>query len=327
MTVTVYSKILILLLFLSILHPGLQKIHINKDPTTICAENYTVFSFRSTTTHNTLDSTLQSAIPPHKPHDYVIKQTAHHFEIANECLTLSGPEEEDINQWVIPTDLCSSMNIVNVYGYSYNYDLYITSEENYCMFFSSFDSKHHLSLISRGTNFTAEYYTSETLFSKSKPLSCKSTVCHHTANVPYFVRLTSKSKKANPVSVSLVSLQFPVFYTNCRVEQIQPLEHIDGTRIKFPGASSFKCFNLVDEIRVQVINVGILISSIFLVLLLFHIFGMINVFTLCGFFKPDFTRFRSNMSHDMKNPSDITIHPDESDIELQDVTEESTLNE
>jgi hypothetical protein len=209
-----------------------------------------MFVFRTPPGHESLSATR---VAPSASSDYFFKWTIHHFSVSNDCVIIRANASEAIHFWLLPRDLCSGLNIVNIYGYSYSYALKLSSSNPVCMFFASFSASHHLALTSANANssFEAKLYTATSLAPGGAPRKAStSRSVSFSSEDPFCARLSTHSSKVKTIYAEMASLQLPLLYANCRAEDVEHIEDVrhDGVRIRAEEVSDEHSINPINEI-------------------------------------------------------------------------------
>ena len=305
---------MIALFSICIIHFGLRSETIDKDkPFSFCPDDSSIVFIRSKTNHNTINASIIKNIQI--SNQLELKQTVHHFYFNDSCLHLKTKSLEVINFWLIPNNLCPNLNIINDYGYSFRYDLKMEPLVPTCIFFQSLKTKHHITIspISSDVNLKTDIYNTKSLINKIpfQTYSTQSTQSFSDSE-PFFLRLSLRSRESKMLRVSLVSVNFPILYSNCKAEKIQLIKDIDidGKRYQHPNIQSTQCVNVIDELKIFIYVIIAIFIFFIIVLIILYFSGCINshfFYGLCQFsFKSRFDGPKKGvMSTSHKNSMDI----------------------
>jgi hypothetical protein len=253
--------------FVSLLSFGFRTSDIDADSEfQLCLHNASFVAFRSPRDHDPLAATIFGG---DGSSDHFFKRSVRHFSVSDKCLILKRNSSEVFSHWIIPQNLCPAINLVNVYGYSYKYSLTLDPGIVTCVFFSTFSSRHHISLTSANAEspFTAEFYTTSSLHTGGASKTATTTdTSSFSSGEPFFVRLSTPSKRIKTLYVSTATFQFQILYAKCRVEEIAVAEDVraDGVRVQSSDVSSEVCVNPIDEIAT--ISIDVLAIAVVLML-------------------------------------------------------------
>ena len=298
-------------------HFGFRRINAGSD-VRLCLDNTTMVGLRQESVQSTL---MVSHVNQAEIEDYTLGRDHRYFSVTEQCIELKGNSNEFVNTWMIPPNVCPGQNIVNVYGYSYEYNLKLSSSKVICLFFSSISSRHHINLRAwnSNTSFTAQFYTGTSLTSTGEPVQSVSTSlsCSFSAMEPFFVRLTTGAAKAKRLHVSMVSLHLPTPSMGCRNEEVV---EFNGNRepASVAGISDELCRSPGAEFGsfIRYIVFGAALLSVAGVIL--QGLGWVNWGRWCQKHPQRFQELAADaIAHEVANPSDVLHHEEEEEEEVQ----------
>lgn len=319
---------MIVLFAFGLIHFGLRSETLEKDkPFSFCTGDSSIIVIRSKTNHNTVSASVIKNIQI--TNQLNLKQTVHHFLLNESCLQLKTNLQEIINFWLIPSDLCPNLNIINDYGYSYSYTLKMEPHVPTCIFFQSLSAKHHISIspIESSMLLKTDVYNTQSLLNKSPYLTFSTQQTHtFSDSEPFFLKLSLRGRESKMFRISLVSVNFPILYSKCKAEEIQFITDIDsvGTRHQPPNIQSSQCINVIDELKTFLIVIAAIFSLLIIIIIVFYFSGCISNHFFYGICQSPFkSRFdgpkKGVMSTSHKNSMDIDAPiggRDHSDTEL-----------
>lgn len=263
--------------------PGFYRIEVSPSKTFIIdLENSTAFTFRESYPHYNftvkrgfLQSLSTNLLKPH----------VHHFSVSESPLVIESEVPQTYTQWILPSTLCRSHNFMHNFGYSFKYTLDSTKFTTSCLFFSSAELKHFVTLNSnsRENTFTAKFVTDKSLNEGGYEAECvNATVCSVMMTKPFFIRLSMPPNKPFNLSVGITTTHYPIKPTACSAEVILELEDAKASnRIQWEKVISPECKNVDNEIA-EVVEVLIEVIGLFIiVLLLMWMLGFISFRSLC----------------------------------------------
>ena len=316
--------LLIVLFVFCLIHFGLRSETLDKDsPFIFCLDDSSIIVIRSKTNHNSINASIIRNIQIENQLE--LKKTVRHFYLNDSCLHLKTNSQEMINFWIIPKNLCPNLNIVNDYGYSYHYTIKMMPNIPTCLFFQSLTAKHHITITPFSTDLTlkTDIYNTQSLRTKTPLLTFSDNLQHSFSDSePFFLRLLLASPEPKMFRVSLVSLNFPILYSNCKAEEIQQITSIDseGTRHQPPNIQSSQCVNVIDELKLFLIIIVIGLIVFIIIIIIFHFSGCISIrffYGICQFKGRYDGPKKVVMSTSHKNSMDIDASIDRhSDVEL-----------
>jgi hypothetical protein len=192
-----------------------------------------------------------------------------------------------IHEWILPSDLCPDINVVNVYGYSYDYVLRLAPGRTTCLFFDTFSATHHIALSSANTNstFRVEFFTHDSLAQRTFARGYTTTgSAGFSSEHSFFVRLANDGKMIKNLYVGLATLRMPVLYTECRAEELDALDELppDGSRPHAAEVSAGVCVNPIDAIALFWGYLFVIVGITLAVVAVLNCRGWLAWGALCG---------------------------------------------
>ena len=187
-----------------------------------------------------------------------------------------------------------------------------------CLFFMTTNTKHHITLSpkSRNLTFNTQVYNSISLLESrpAKEVTAAKSLSYSNEE-PFFVKVTSYSNETKVIQVNLVSINFPILYSNCKAEEVVNFFNLspDGKRFQPKEVQSQNCINVIDQLQLFSITCGLLIGVFIVCIIVLHIFGCIRIGLICNCSRNYDGRLShsSNLiSSELKNPMDIVAPQD-----------------